>query len=32
MWCGVVQPPADFEDVSEQLAFKQKYLDSDWEA
>ena len=28
----VVQPPADFEDVSEQLAFKQKYLDSDWEA
>ena len=28
----VVKPPADFEDVSEQLAFKQKYLDSDWEA
>jgi hypothetical protein len=28
----VVRPPADFEDVSEQLAFKQKYLDSDWEA
>ena len=28
----VAKPPTDFEDVSEQLAFKQKYLDSDWEA